>query len=294
MLPATFTPQFLSRLELFKMRSRRAYLGSRQGGHISPKRGHGIEFSDFRKYEIGDNPRWIDWGVYARTDRLYVRRYQEEENLSILVIIDTSASMRTPANERKWETARDIGLALGYVGLMEQDSVVVAPLGQRLSPTYQGGKAIHAMSENLLNLRFEQDDPDLVHEVQQAVRRVHFPGVAIFISDMLMPFVELRKIFNLMMAKNLDITAIQVLSPSDLAPLQGSGDTLAVDSETGEEMQISLNEDASGRYEYLLGQHNKQMREFFGSRRVGYALVRTDDELSSIMLTNLPKTGLIT
>src|SRR5262245_21429064 len=115
MLPATFTPEFLRNLELFKIKARRAYLGNRQGGHISPKRGHGIEFSDFREYELGDNPRWIDWGVYARTDRLYVRRYQEEQNLSVLVVVDASHSMRTPPEDKKWESARDLALALSYV-----------------------------------------------------------------------------------------------------------------------------------------------------------------------------------
>lgn len=293
MLPETFTPQFLRRLELFKIGSRRAYLGLRQGGHVSLKRGHGIEFSDYRKYEIGDNPRWIDWGVYARTDRLYVRRYQEEQNLSILVLVDTSASMRTPSADRKWETARDVGLALGYVGLMEQDNVTVAALGHSLSPAYYGGKAIHPMSENLLGVRFREDDPDLLHEVQQAVARVRFPGIAIFISDLLMPFVEVRAIFNVMMARNLDITAIQVLGPNDLMPLQGGGDAVAVDSETGDEIQLAMNEDARGRYEYLLRRHNSQMREFFSSRRVGYALARSDEDLSKIVLSNLPKTGLI-
>ena len=69
-LPEAFTPQFLKQLEMFRINARRMFLGSKQGGHLSPKRGHGIEFSDYRKYELGDNPRHIDWGVYARTERL--------------------------------------------------------------------------------------------------------------------------------------------------------------------------------------------------------------------------------
>ncbi len=66
MLPESFTPQFLKQLELLKLNARRSFLGSRQGAHLSQKRGHGIEFSEYRKYELGDNPRYIDWGVYAQ------------------------------------------------------------------------------------------------------------------------------------------------------------------------------------------------------------------------------------
>jgi uncharacterized protein (DUF58 family) len=293
MLPQSFTPQFLRQLELFKIRSRRAYLGARQGGHVSLKRGHGIEFSDYRKYEMGDSPRWIDWGVYARTDRLYVRRYQEEETLSVLVILDTSASMLVPPEDKKWEMARDIGIALSYVALLEQDNVMVSALGTPGSPTYHGGRAVHQLGAALLNLEMPQGPRDLVRETELAVSRVRFPGVAVFISDFLMPFVEIRKIFNNMMARNLDITAIQVLGPHDLKPLEANGDAIAVDSETGEEIELSLDDDARGKYNYLLGQHNKQIREFFGSRRIGYASVRSNEDLSTFTLSALSKTGLI-
>ena len=69
MLPASFTNEFLRQLELLRLQGRRAFLGTRQGGHLSIKRGHGIEFSDYRNYELGDHPRYIDWGVYARSER---------------------------------------------------------------------------------------------------------------------------------------------------------------------------------------------------------------------------------
>ena len=294
MLPQTFTPQFLKNLELFKLQSRRAYLGARQGGHSSLKRGHGIEFSDFRKYEMGDSPRWIDWNVYARTDKLYVRRYQEEENLSVLVLLDTSSSMRTPTADGKWERARDIAIALSYVALMEQDSVTVAPLGYPISPTYHGGRAIHQLGADLQKLQFSDAEHDLVIEAQRAVARVRFPGIALFVSDFLMPFVEIRKIFNVMLAKNLDVTAVQVLGPNDLNPLAESSDAIAVDSETGEEIDLSLDSDSRGRYEYLLNSHNHQIREFIGSRRIRYACAHTTEDLSKFVLNTLSSTGLLT
>ncbi len=292
MLPPSFTPQFLRQLELFQLRSRRAYLGARQGGHVSLKRGHGIEFSDFRKYELGDSPRWIDWGVYARTEKLYVRRYQEEQNLSVLVLIDASSSMRTPEGERKWETARDIALALSYIALMQQDSVIVAPLGGYVSPAYSGARAIHHIGESLLNFSPPEKQVDVADAVQRAVARVRFPGVAILISDFLMPFVEIRAIFNGMMAKNLDMTAIQVLAPSDVNPLSDRSSAVAIDSESGAEVSLVLDEDTRGRYAHLLSTHTKQVRDFCTSRRIGFTSMVTNEDTGTWLIKSLRKTGL--
>ena len=84
-------------------------MGMRQGGHASIKRGQGIEFSDYRQYQLGDNPRYIDWGLYGRSDKLYVKRFSEEQDLSVLIILDTSASMVTPISNRS--TARTMTTA---------------------------------------------------------------------------------------------------------------------------------------------------------------------------------------
>ena len=93
MLPEVFTPAILRQLEMLKLSSRRAFLGQRQGAHLSLKRGQGVEFYDYRKYELGDNPRHIDWGLYGRSERIYVKRFREEQSLSVLVLLDSSPSM---------------------------------------------------------------------------------------------------------------------------------------------------------------------------------------------------------
>ena len=79
----TFDSSYLAQLELLRLESRNKFLGSRQGGHLSLKKGHGIEFSDYWQYEIGDNPRYIDWKAYGRTDKLYVKQFQEEQDLLV-------------------------------------------------------------------------------------------------------------------------------------------------------------------------------------------------------------------
>jgi uncharacterized protein (DUF58 family) len=292
MLPAVFTPELLHTLELLQIRSRRAFLGTRQGGHLSVKRGHGIEFSDYRKYELGDSPRHIDWGVYARSDRLYVKRFQEEQDLSVLIIIDTSASMITPAEDRKWETARDIALALGYIALMQQDGVSFAAPGHLLTPRLSGARAIHQLGQLVTELTVD-GSADFVAGVKQAATAVRFPGVAIVISDFLMPFEQIQEVFNILRARNLDTSAIQVLGANDLEPLKGATDVVAVDSETGEEVNLSLSAAEREEYSWLLEQHTKRLAEFLASSRISFTRTTASESLGDFIVQNLTRTGLV-
>ncbi len=292
MLPETFTPQYLSQIELLRVRSRRAFLGSRQGGHISLKRGHGIEFSDYRKYELGDNPRHIDWGLYGRTDRLYVKRFQEEQDLSVLVILDASASMTVPPQDKKWEMARDLALTIAYVALMEHDSVFVSALGSFHSPSMYGGKAIHTLNDMLAKIEGCELE-SIEKEVQRAVSRVRFPGVAVFISDFLMPFEQIQNAFNTLRAKNLDITAVQVLSPFDISPLAGKDGVLAVDSENGKQMDLSIGPAQREEYGLLLVEHNEKLKQFLNDGRIPYALALSSSTLGDFIQEDLSKTGLL-
>ncbi|MCB9030440.1 MAG: DUF58 domain-containing protein [Deltaproteobacteria bacterium] len=291
-LPATFTPAFLRQLELLKLRARRAFLGTKQGGHISPRKGHGIEFSDYRKYEPGDNPRHIDWGVYGRTDRLYVKRYQEEQDLSMLLVIDASASMSAFESDKKWERARDIAIALSYTALMEQDNVVLCVPDKLLSAMYSGPKAIHLIAKELMAI-VAQGRPDFVKEMQRAAARVRFPGKAIVISDLLYPYDQIEKAFDILRAKNLEISAIHLLGPNDLNPLPDSSFATVVDSETNETLEISLDPENRAEYQEILEEHNENIRTYFARSEISYTLAKSSDDLLSFITNNLNQIGLI-
>src|SRR5947207_15525834 len=114
-LPAAFTPDFLSRLEQLRVKTRREYMGAGKGSHLSPRRGSSLEFSDFRHYSMGDDFRYIDWGLYGRTDKLYIKLFKEEEDLLTYIFLDASASMGYPSRDAKFESAVAMALALAYV-----------------------------------------------------------------------------------------------------------------------------------------------------------------------------------
>ncbi|MCO6429420.1 MAG: DUF58 domain-containing protein [Deltaproteobacteria bacterium] len=292
MLSSTLTPSVLRQLEMLKLNARRAFLGTRQGGHLSIKRGHGIEFSDYRKYELGDHPRYIDWGVYARSDKLYVKRFQEEQDLPVLILLDTSASMATPEEEGKWQRACDVVLALAYISLMQQDAVTVAALGRFITPRLTGASSIHHLSRMLKELE-PQGQVDIAPAVHQAVSRIRFPGVAIMVSDFLMDVAVIRESFNFMRAKNLDITALQLLGPSDYMPFDESASIVAVDSETGQEMGLSSSAAARERYASLLSRHLKEVAGYFSEARVQYSVADCTKDFSQYIAQDLAATGLL-
>lgn len=292
MLPETFTPQFLKQLELLTIHSRRAFLGTKQGGHVSLKRGHGIEFSDYRQYELGDNPRHIDWGVYARSDRLYIKRFQEEQDISLLVVLDTSASMVTPPQDRKWQRARDIALALAYVALLEQDTALVIPFKSKPQPALYGARAIHSAAQSLSQLKLGEVI-DYVSEMRQAASRVRFPGIAVVISDFLVPFETIQSMFMPLQAKNLQITAIQVLGQSDIEPQFSDELTTVIDSESGEEVEVGAGPDAQLDYSHYLTEHNQRIETYLKSRGINFASGSTNQPLSDFIFESIARTGLL-
>jgi uncharacterized protein (DUF58 family) len=123
MLTEPFTPQFLNQLETLRLRTRKEFLGSHLGSYSSPRRGTSLEFADYRRYSPGDDLRYLDWGIYARSDRLYVKVFREEVDLFAYIFIDASASMAFPTVKEKFAPATHVGLALAYVVLANHDHV---------------------------------------------------------------------------------------------------------------------------------------------------------------------------
>ncbi|MCB0318216.1 MAG: DUF58 domain-containing protein, partial [Bdellovibrionales bacterium] len=249
MIPDIFTPSYLKSLELLKFKSRRAYLGLREGGHASIKRGHGIEFADYRKYELGDDPRHIDWGVYARSDRLYLKRFREERDLSLLLMLDATNSMFVPAEDSKWEYARDIALTLAYIALSQQDMVLASVPGEKISASFRGGNSFYEICRYFTKRENQfVEETDFLKGIVYSANAIKFPGAAIFISDFLFPFEKLEKSLLALRAKNLDITLIQVLGKNDLDPFENSNSYKFVDAETGEKINLSSSNENINQY----------------------------------------------
>src|SRR5665213_891515 len=212
-LPDEFTPSFLSRLEELRIKTRRQYPGMGKGAHLSPKRGSSLEFSDYRHYSVGDDFRYIDWGMYARTDKLYIKLFKEEEDLLTYIFLDASASMGFPERDRKFESAVATALAMAYVALASGDRVMIRVIAGRGTPPppafVYGRHRIVELGRSLTAIK-PGGEVDLAPALARELVSVRRAGKVFLISDfMMLPNVATRGL-SLFTAANMDVTAVQI------------------------------------------------------------------------------------
>src|SRR5207247_4489170 len=127
---AFFTSEFLAQLERLSLLSRRIFRGRVKGERRSLRRGHSVEFCDYRAYGVGDDLRYVDWNIYGRLDRLHVKLFVDEEDLCLHVLADASTSMEFGAPS-KLDYALRVAAALGFMGLVSHERVGVGILRDR-------------------------------------------------------------------------------------------------------------------------------------------------------------------
>ncbi len=295
MLPEPFTPTFLSQLEALRVRTRKEFLGSHPGSYSSPRRGTSLEFADYRRYTPGDDLRYLDWGIYARSDRLYVKLFREEVDLFAYVFIDASASMGFPSREEKFLPASHIALALAYVILANHDHVkfhlLQAPPGRTASPFYRGRRRITDCAEFVVSAA-PGGMLSLAPALAEHLKRMRRPGKAILISDFLMPAPAYQQGLNLLRAFNLDIAAIQVMSRAEVDPPFSNGHLALVDSETHAEITHRWDGAARRNYQSRLAHHNSEVRSFCHQSGIHYSFYVTDRDLGEFIFATLPAIGL--
>lgn len=287
-----FTPSFFRRLQQLKIRTRRSYLGSRQGSHLSKRRGHGLEFAEFRPYTPGDDFRHIDWSVYGRTDRLYVKEFREEQDLNVSIMIDASASMAFPEAQSKYVLACQLAVALGHVALTDGDTVTLSLLGSETSPRYIGPRAL-AKARTFLSSHHPAGAINFPAEVRRALSRLRIPGKCFLISDFLLPLPEQFAAFDYLRAKNFDISLLQILSPQELALDTALNDYVVVDAESGAEVELQLGERSKADYAALLADHVAQLEQYCRRADIVHLLLSSADDLAGVVLTRLPALGLL-
>src|SRR6201993_5223008 len=145
------TPEFLTRLEQLELVSRKIFLGRMKGERRSKRKGQSVEFADYRNYVVGDDLRFLDWNLYARLDRLFLRLFMEEEDLHFYVLIDNSLSMDF-GSPTKLHYAKQIAAALGFFGLVNLDRVVIEAFNDRLTqsmPAVRGRRSLWRLMDFL-------------------------------------------------------------------------------------------------------------------------------------------------
>src|SRR3984957_3197701 len=211
-------PQFLARLEQLELVSRKIFRGIMKGERRSKKKGQSVEFADYKNYVIGDDLRHLDWNLYARLDRLFIRLFQEEEDLHFYVLIDNSLSMDfgTPS---KLHCARQIGAALAFIGLCNMDRVVIEAFNEKLTqslPAVRGRKSLWRVLDFLQKLK-PAGPSNLRESLKTFTMKSPGKGIVVLLSDM-MDKEGYEDALRYLVARQYDIYVIQVLSQEELEP----------------------------------------------------------------------------
>jgi uncharacterized protein (DUF58 family) len=294
-LPDQFTAHFLARLEELRIRTRRQYAGLGRGAHLSPKRGSSLEFNDYRHYAPGDDFRHIDWGLYGRTDKYYIKLFKEEEDLLTYIFLDASASMTYPAGDGKFEYAVATALALAYVALGSGDRVMIRVLGgsaRGLAPAFVHGR--HRIVELARKLR--EVSPGGQYDFAQVLARemlsIRRAGKVFVISDFLMMLNSVTKGLGLFLAASMDLTAVQILGGRELKGHGLDGDVEVIDSESGERVRVAIGAREREQYQETLMRLTREIRSFCLKRGLHYSLYVTDREFQSFFLRAVAELGL--
>jgi uncharacterized protein (DUF58 family) len=294
-LPDEFTPGFLARLEKLRIRTRQRYAGLGRGMHLSPKRGSSLEFNDYRHYSPGDDFRYIDWGLYGRSDKLYIKLFQEEEDLLTYIFVDASASMAYPPADHKFESAMVTALALAYVALASGDRVMLRVLGGtgvKVDPSFVTGRhRIVELARRMAGLKpAGQFDfaGSLAHELL-AIRRA---GKVFIVSDFLMLLNSVTRGLGMFTAASMDLTAVQILGGRELNGQGLDGDVEVVDSESGERLRVSIGERERTQYRDTMLRLTREIKSFCVKRGLHYALYTTDNDFQQFFVRAVRDLGL--
>ncbi len=304
-------PELLGALDKLDILSRKVFAGKLPGERRSKKRGQSVEFDDYRSYVPGDDLRHIDWNVFARVDKFFIKIFREDEDLALHLVVDASPSMDA-GEPSKLVFAQRLALALAYIGLVNQNRVVVSLIGapgrapvQRLNPL-RGRRNVERVARFLLDKSRPPEEAEREtgagDSFNRALRAVAHSrsgrGVMVVISDFLVR-ADLREGLNfLACGGGYETTCLQVLAPTELDPARAGagaivGDLRLIDVETGDGAEVTISAAMLKRYRQRLERHVETLRLSCAARGMNHLLLRSDAEIGPLILGSLRRRELV-
>jgi uncharacterized protein (DUF58 family) len=285
-------PAFMSRLDTLDVLSRKILQGKLQGERRSKRRGQSVEFADHRPYVAGDDLRFVDWNVYGRLEQLFLKLFLEEQDLTVHIVADASASMSfgEPSKEL---FIKKLTAALGYVSLVNNNRVTISFIANDITvqlANMRGRSYLDQMAECLLNT-----DCDGLSNFDDACRQLVAgrigSGVMIVLSDFL--FKEgYDSGFRRLIGRQYDLYAIQVLCPQEVSP-DLSGELKLIDIEDADAAEITVSAALSKYYKRNLTAYCNELKDFCTSRGAVYVLANSADSVESLVLNYLRRIRLL-
>jgi uncharacterized protein (DUF58 family) len=284
--PTVFDETFLRQLERLMLISRTAVHGGIKGIRRSAKRGQSVEFTDYRNYIPGDDLRALDWNVYARLERLFVKLFVEEEDVTVHVLLDASGSMDGGSPD-KLQFGKRAAAALAYVGLASYDRVAVSVLQGRVARRFSAVRGTGRIFQVLADLSSVKPAPgptDLAACARHYAAQLTQRGPLVLISDLFDPNTE-RAISELA-GTRCEVAVLHTLSPEELDPPL-EGDLRLVDRETGEGVDITADLATIDEYKQRLAAWQAGLEAASSKRRVAYVPTPTTLPLADLVFAEL-------
>jgi uncharacterized protein (DUF58 family) len=284
-------PPLLSRLERMELVSRKVFRGRLKGERRSRRKGQSVEFADFRNYTPGDDLRFVDWNLYARLDKLFLKLFMEEEDLHVYLLVDASPSMDF-GQPTKFFCAQRIAAGLAFVGMCRGDRVKVEFLGanHQPCPVLRSKSQLHRMLDFVQSAEPKHVSP-LVDSIKLFCMRNNHRGVVILISD-LMDKSGYESALRLLIGQQMDVFLLHLLSPEEIQPSL-TGDLKLVDCEDSDETEISMSSALLKQYQRTLADFLEQARKFCAQRDINYLFTRSDHAADMLVGQYLIQRGLI-
>ena len=298
------TPELLRRLEQFQLLAARRAKSSARGERRSRARGQSVEFADYRTYVHGDDFRYLDWNLYGRLERLFLKLYEEERELPVRIFLDASESM-TFGEPRKFDFARQVAAAVGYVALSGFDRVSVIPFpavtnepgsdpAARTAELAARG-ALRSVRGKKSAIQFFQNLSALTAggpaNLNEALRRgaleARQAGLAVVLSEFLDP-AGYEAGLTALVGRGFHVDLVQILSPEELSP-STFGDLRLVDSETGGTQEVTFGRFRLKRYQQTVQNFIQRLREYCQARGINFFNVSSNTPLEELLLRQLRK-----
>ena len=284
-------PELLARLERLELVSRKVFRGRMKGERKSRRKGQSVEFADFRSYVPGDDLRFVDWNLYARLDRLFLKLFLEEEDLHVYFVVDASPSMNF-GEPTKFYFAKQIASALAFVGMCRGDRVKIEFLGAEntASPVLRGRSQLWHMLDFV-----DTVEPTQLFTLAESIKRFCLRnsgrGIVVLLSD-LMDKAGYESALRMLVGQQMDIFVMHVLSPAEMDP-DLKGDLKLIDCEDRDEAEISVSSQLLKKYKATLAAFVDQARRFCSQRGVTYMLTRSDQGADMLVSQYLRERGLV-
>lgn len=292
------SPAFLQKLERFRLSGRHS--STPRPGNTAARfatQSAGLEFANHRPYSPGDDLRHFDWHAYGRLEQRVIKTFRAERESPLHILIDTSASMGVPAGDGKLALAAGLAASLAYVALRQHDPVRIVAIGRErpgggMSPVYRHPGRFADIRSILANLS-AAGPTILIEGLGAYLRATRLPGLAVVLSDFLVPADVYESALAALLGRGLGVVALRVIGQGERDPARLLGRLRLRDAETGEERAVDLDETNLALYRAALDEHHHALKGWCGSHGALYGMTDSEGGIETAVLRDLPRLGIL-